>query len=180
MVYVSLLRGINVGGKAKVEMPRLKATFESIGCHNVQTYINSGNVIFSDPRTAKELVPIIEKAIYKEFGLAVRVILRDLPNIQKLCTDIPKNWTNDTAQKTDVLFLWDEIDNPDIMDKIVVNPQIEHARYIDGALVWNIGRENVVRGGAIKLIKTDLYGHMTIRNINTVRKLGALMESVKG
>ncbi len=175
MVYVALLRGINVGGNAKVEMPRLKAVFASLGCENVLTYINSGNVIFSDSRPPKELVPLAEKAILKEFGLPVRVVLRDLPNIEKLCREIPASWTNDTGQKTDVMFLWDEIDNKEILNKVVVNPEIENARYIDGALVWNIGRENVTRGGGIKLIKTDVYPHMTIRNINTVRKLHELM-----
>ena len=50
MVYVALLRGVNVGGKNKMEMARLKATFEAAGMKDVTTYINSGNVIFSDNR----------------------------------------------------------------------------------------------------------------------------------
>lgn len=175
---MALLRGINVGGKSRVEMARLKASFETLGCHDVSTYINSGNVIFRDDRPSSELVPLIEKAIAKEFGLPVRVVLRSLPNIQKLCEKIPSDWANDQEQKTDVLFLWDEIDSEDILDKVRINAEIENARYIGGALVWNIGRENVTRGGAIKLIKTDLYRHMTIRNINTVRKLYELMNKV--
>jgi uncharacterized protein (DUF1697 family) len=178
MVYVALLRGINVGGKAKVEMPKLKLAFESLGCENVSTYINSGNVIFSDKRPAKELVPLTETAIAKDFGLEVRVVLRNLENIQKLCREIPARWTNDSQQKTDVLFLWDEIDSADILDKVVINPEIENARYIAGALVWNIGRENVTKGGGVKLIKTDFYRHMTARNINTVRKLYDLMRMI--
>jgi uncharacterized protein (DUF1697 family) len=178
MVYVALLRGINVGGNAKVEMPRLKALFETLGCENVSTYINSGNVIFKDSRTAKELVPLVEKAILKEFGLPVRVVLRDFENIQKLCEEIPAGWTNDMEQKTDVMFLWGEIDDKNILDKVRVNPNIENVRYVAGALVWNIGRENVTRGGGVKLIKTDFYRHMTIRNINTVRKLETLMGQI--
>lgn len=176
MVYVALLRGINVGGNSKVAMPKLKAAFESAGCENVSTYINSGNVIFSDARPAKELVPLIEKTIAQDFSLPIRVVLRDLKNITKLCETIPAGWTNDTGQKTDVLFLWDEIDSKDILDKIVINPKIENARYIAGALVWNIGRENITKGGGVKLIKTDFYRHMTARNINTVRKLRELMD----
>lgn len=175
MVYVALLRGINVGGKTKVEMPRLKAVFESLGCRNVLTYINSGNVIFSDSRPAKELVPLITRAITKEFGIEIRVLLRDSDNISTLCGKIPQNWTNDKEQKTDVLFLWDEIDTKDILSKLKINPDIETARYIAGALAWNVGRENITRGGAIKIIGTDLYKHMTVRNINTVRKLHELM-----
>lgn len=176
MVYVALLRGINVGGNARVEMPRLKKVFESLGLSSVLTYINSGNVIFSDMRTKETLVPLIEKAIHDEFRLGIRIVLRDLPGIQKLCDEIPTSWANDTEQKTDVLFLWDEIDDRKIVTKVVHNPAFEHVIYIAGALVWNIGRENVTRGNGVKLIKTDLYKYMTIRNINTVRKLKALME----
>jgi uncharacterized protein (DUF1697 family) len=179
MVYVALLRGINVGAKTRVEMLKLKAVFESLGCEHVSTYINSGNVIFSDSRAAKKLAPLIEKAIEKKFRLPVRIVLRDLKNIQKLCKEIPASWSNDQEQKTDVLFLWDEIDSPNILDKVVVKPEIENARYIAGALVWNIGRQNVTRGGGVKLIKTDFYRHMTARNINTVRKLYELMRQIE-
>lgn len=176
MVYAALLRGINVGGKTKVEMSRLKTLFESLGCRNVSTYINSGNILFNDERPAGELVPLIETAIVQEFGFAVRVVLRDFASISRICREVPRSWANDKEQKTDVMFLWPEIDNPDILDKVVINPQIENVRYVAGALVWNIGRENVTRGGGIKLIKTDLYHHMTVRNINTVRKLYQLMQ----
>jgi uncharacterized protein (DUF1697 family) len=43
MKYIALLRGINVGGNNRVEMNELKALFESFGCTDVSTYINSGN-----------------------------------------------------------------------------------------------------------------------------------------
>ncbi|HYH36258.1 MAG TPA: DUF1697 domain-containing protein [Candidatus Saccharimonadales bacterium] len=177
MVYVALLRGINVGGKSRVEMARLKIVFENLGCGNISTYINSGNVIFTDDRPIKKLTPLIEQAVAEEFKLAVPVVLRDRPDIEKLCQKIPADWTNDLAQRTDVLFLWDEIDSEDVMQKIRLNPDIETARYLPGALVWNIGRENVTRGGMARLIGTDVYKLMTIRNINTVRKLNELMAS---
>ncbi|MFT3751872.1 MAG: DUF1697 domain-containing protein [Paludibacter sp.] len=68
MIYVALLRGINVGGNNKVEMKKLKSTFELLGFTNVVTYINSGNIVFED--ISKEQVVIvneIEKAIKKDF-----------------------------------------------------------------------------------------------------------------
>lgn len=175
MVYVTLLRGINVGGNTRIEMPKLKELFESSGCKNVSTYINSGNVIFEDSRPREELEEIIETGIEKNFGLKVPVVIRSADNIKKLCTEIPADWTNDKEQKTDVLFLWGEIDDEDILSKVKINPDIENVLYIDGALVWNIGRENVTRGGGIMLIKSEYYKHMTARNINTVRKLNSLI-----
>lgn len=173
--YVALLRGINVGGNNKVEMAKLKTTFEALGCQKVSTYINSGNVIFQDSRTAKALMPLIEKAIKKDFKLAVRVVVRDFESIEKLAKAIPAKWTNDSKLRTDVMFLWPEIDNKDILKKVVFRPELEKMRYMEGALVWHIGRENVTRGAAVKLVKSDTYKHMTIRNINTVRKLDQLM-----
>src|SRR5512133_3792079 len=105
MIYVALLRGINVGGNAKVEMPRLKKTFEVLDCQNVSTYINSGNVIFADDRSPEVLKRKIEEAIEREFGLKISVVLRDSENIAMLCQEIPENWTNDNKLKTDVMFL---------------------------------------------------------------------------
>lgn len=178
MIYVALLRGINVGGKSKVEMPRLKKCFEDLGFDNVETYINSGNVIFNCPKSASEIVSEIEQAINNEFGLAVSIVLRDQDNIALLCKKIPKDWTNDKIQRTDVMFLWPEIDNADILRTFNYKPDIENVLYVDGAVVWNIGRENVTKGSGVKLIKTDIYKQMTIRNINTVLKLNELMKNI--
>lgn len=175
MKYVALLRGINVGAKTRVEMPRLKKVFEALGCQDVATYINSGNVIFSDARGDKELSKLIEEAIAEEFDLNVPLILRNQANIKMLVEKIPPVWANDKQQKTDVLFLWEEIDKKDILEKVNINPKIENVLYLPGALVWNIGRDNVARGGGIKLIKSDIYSYMTVRNVNTVRKLAQLL-----
>ncbi len=176
MKYVALLRGINVGGKSRVEMSRLKKVFEVVGCEHVTTYINSGNVLFSDIRNTQVLCKLIEQAIEKEFGFFVPVVLRSATDIVNLCASIPVTWTNDTVQRTDVMFLWDEVDSPDILSKIAHKPDIENVLYLPGALVWNICRENVTRGSGIKLINSDVYKYMTVRNINTVRKLQILIE----
>ena len=173
--HVALLRGINVGGNNKVEMPRLKKVFENLGCSEVVTYINSGNVVFTDGRSTHELAQLVTKAIKQEFGLDVPAVVRDQQSIADLCKKIPLKWTNDGQLRTDVMFLWEEIDNKEILKKVKINPEIERLLYCEGALVWNIGRQNVSRGAAIKLINTDVYEHMTIRNINTVRKLNDLM-----
>lgn len=173
--YVALLRGINVGGKTRVEMPRLKMTFEGLGCKDVSTYINSGNVIFSDERLADDLASLLEAAITQDFGLNVPVVVRSASNIAMLAQKIPLNWTNDAQQKTDVMFLWNDVDNKQVLDKIAINPAIENALYLPGAVVWNISRLDVTRGSGVRIMKTDLYKRMTVRNINTVRKLAQLM-----
>ncbi|WP_123040883.1 DUF1697 domain-containing protein [Cohnella candidum] len=77
-VYAALLRGINVGGNKKVSMPLLKRMFEEMGFGRVQTYINSGNVIFEAESAEGEaaLAERIEREIERAFGFPVAVMLR--------------------------------------------------------------------------------------------------------
>lgn len=178
MIYVALLRGINVGGKQKIAMVELKVMFEQLGYTNVRTYINSGNVVFAtDASPEVQLAKKVERGILKHFSLTVPVVVRNISHIQSLVEKIPDDWANDSLQRTDVMFLWEDIDSPDVLEHIATKPDIETVLYLPGALVWNIGRQNVARGGGIKLIGTDIYKFMTARNINTVRKLLDLMHA---
>ncbi len=175
--YVALLRGINVGGNNKVEMKQLRAIFEALGFSDVATYINSGNVIFSSPRKdAERFVSEIEGAIQNSFGFAVRIIVRNEKNIRAIEKAVPKNWSNDTKQRTEVMFLWDEYAKKSTLKLIPTNPDIDTLLYAGGAVIWHIAnREQYTKSGLRKFIGTDVYKHMTARNINTVRKLIALI-----
>ena len=178
MTYVALLRGINVGGKASIQMARLKLTFENLGFDNVKTFINSGNVIFtSDKKDSAQLVTLIEKAVKTDFGLAVPVTLRNINQMDVLMKELPEDWLNDNQTKCDVLFLWDEIDSPDALQFVQIKPEIEDLLYVPGALLWRIGREHINRGSMLKLVGTEPYKKMTIRNPNSVRKIYALMQA---
>ena len=178
MTYVALLRGINVGGKSMIEMAKLKLTFERLGFEQVKTFINSGNVVFvADTADYEALPQQIEVAISKDFNLDVKVVLRDLPSIEKLLRAIPDAWVNDQTTKCDVLFLWEGVDRPDILKQFSINSKIEDVRYFPGAVVWRIDRKNQGKSRMTKIVGTDLYKQITIRNPNTVRKLYALMQA---
>ena len=97
-VYVALLRGVNVGGRGKVDMRELKLQVEALGCTDVSTYINSGNVIFRDGRTAATLTRVLEEELGR------RVAVRSLAQLRALCRRIPGEWGNDKEQKTDIGF----------------------------------------------------------------------------
>jgi uncharacterized protein (DUF1697 family) len=176
MVYVALLRGINVGGKNTVGMAQLKQTFRNFGFEDVKTYINSGNIIFSSSR--KPSAEHIEAAIQKDFGFHVPVVLRSFQEIALLVSGIPPQWVNDSAMRCDVLFLWPAVDNPDITQRIPHKPEIEDVLYLPGSVIWRIDRDNVRRGAVPNIIGSDTYRQMTIRNITTVRKLYELMKAI--
>lgn len=90
MIYVALLRGINVGGKNKIVMNTLKHTFETSGMNDVMTYINTGNIIFSYKDTSiTELSNILETAIYNDFGLQIKVVVLNFDDFDRITKSIP-------------------------------------------------------------------------------------------
>lgn len=168
-----------MGGKARVEMARLKQVFEALGFEPVKTYINSGNVVFREAqREHAHLADIIEAAIEKEFGFKVIVVVRSLDNIQEVTAAIPPDWTNDQTMKCDVMFLWEDVDAPTVLDDLLIKPEMEDVKYVPGAVIWRVDRPNVTKSGMLKLIGTPLYKQMTIRNCNTVRKLATMMQEI--
>ena len=58
MKYIALLRGVNISGKNKIVMSKLKEVLEENNYQNVITYLNSGNVIFESSVTNKENLEI--------------------------------------------------------------------------------------------------------------------------
>lgn len=176
MKYVALLRGINVGGNNKVDMKKLKLVFEKLGHENVITYINSGNIVFeSTLNNESAIVTEIEKGIEKEFGVSIRVIIRTKSNIDLVVSKIKPTWQNDSEQRTDILFLWDEVDNEEVLQRIIIN-EVDVVQYIDGAVIWHFLRKDYNKSGMSVFAKNSLYKQVTVRNCNTVRKLNELLE----
>lgn len=177
MTYVALLRGINVGGKNKVDMAQLKALFERLGLESVKTYINSGNVVFQDSKyTKSELPGLLEAEIEKEYGFSVKVLIRTAKDIEHIVTTLPDSWVNDATMKCDVMFLWEDVDSPKVLDQLTIKSGIDEVKYVPGTILWCVDKKLVTRSGLMKIVGSELYQHMTIRNCNTVRKLHGLMQ----
>lgn len=81
VVYVALLRGINVGGKTRIGMAALRDTCASVGCEDVVTYIQSGNVVLKSRLSAEKLRAALEAAIAGEFGFNPAVMIRTAKEI---------------------------------------------------------------------------------------------------
>ncbi|WP_092134382.1 DUF1697 domain-containing protein [Bizionia paragorgiae] len=74
--YVALLRGINVGGHKKILMADLRASIENVGFKNVQSYIQSGNIIFESALPSKtHIESVLKQAILKGFGYDVPLVI---------------------------------------------------------------------------------------------------------
>ena len=171
--YIALLRGINVGGKNTVPMPALKALFEKLGFTHVRTYINSGNVVFSGKHKDLEKV---EPAFEKEFGFPIRFLFVEKRKFQHIHDAIPDKWTNDAEHKTDVWFLWEGYAKKSTLKLLAIREAVDEVRYAHGAIIWHVPKKHFGKSGMNKVVGTDLYKHITVRNVNTVRKLFAFLE----
>jgi len=176
--YVVLLRGVNVGGNHPVPKKEFQAVLEGLGFTDVVIYLNSGNAVFScdtQPDAAK-----IQAALEAHFGFAIPTLLLSGERIQAIATAIPADWTNDppkpdkSGQKSDVLYLFDELNTPDILEVIGHRPDVEVMLYVDGAVLANVTRVNQSKYSLLKMMGTPQYKLVTIRNINTARKLAEL------
>lgn len=171
MKFIALLRGINVGKLRRVDMKKLKALFESLGYKQVSTYINSGNIIFNSNKKIIAIRKDIKINLKKEFGFDIPTLIKTEKEIQKIAAAIPKEWRNDSTQRSDVAYLFKEIDSKKTLSIIPIKPEYIDIRYTKGALYWNIDRKNYNRSHLNKLIDHKFYPLMTIRNVNTARHL---------
>lgn len=88
--WVSLIRGVNVGGNNKVPMTALRVVLEADGFTRVRTYIQSGNVLVDATRTTSTKVSErISGLIQTEFGINVPVITLDATSLAAVIRDNP-------------------------------------------------------------------------------------------
>ena len=87
--YAILLRAVNVGGNNLVAMPRLRAALTADGFTNVQTYVQSGNVIVESRANSSKLEHRVAKIIHDEFGIDVAMVVRTAAQLRATVTGNP-------------------------------------------------------------------------------------------
>jgi uncharacterized protein (DUF1697 family) len=114
---VALLRGINVGGRKKVPMARLREVLEAAGFEDVKTYVQSGNVVLSAPRRSPAKIGReIEAAIEGEFGFDVAVVMRTRDELAALVEDDPLGDVATNPTYRVVVFLAEKLDRSRLAD----------------------------------------------------------------
>jgi uncharacterized protein (DUF1697 family) len=173
--YVAFLRGINVGGKNIIKMEALRKEFEKAGFLSVTTYIQSGNVIFqSDMNDKADIEGKIEKALAARFKYEAKVLIRSKKDMENTISHLPLIIEN-PDWKHNVIFLSSAIDSKDIVNQFNIKKDIEQISYYKGVLFWSAKLETITRSTMIKLSARKEYKEMTVRNINTTKKILELM-----
>ena len=169
---VALLRGINVGGNNMVPMADLRAIFESLGCADVVTYIQSGNVVFA--RDTEVVPQEVEDALEERIGVRIVVVLRSAAALQRVVAGVP--FADADVTKLHVGFMAHDPDP----DRVA---NLETERFLPEQFAV-VGRELYlylpVGMGQTKLpayLDRQLKVPITVRNWNTVNKLVELCRS---
>ena len=88
--FIALLRGINVGKAKRVAMADLRTLIEGLGYRDVRTLMNSGNVVFTGPRSAAKVAAAkIENAMTAKLGVSSKITLLDATGLAAIMAENP-------------------------------------------------------------------------------------------
>ena len=171
-----LLRGINVGKGARIAMADLRACTTDVGCAEVATVLATGNIVLTDPRGDRELRAALEAAYSKRFDYTAIVQVVDRHTLECAASEYPFESFDDHH---DYLVFSDD---PDVSSKILTQMQdaiapggTESVAPGRGCVYWRVPRGSTLGSPAGKVLDLREYrGHLTTRNLNTVRRILAV------
>ena len=162
MGFVALLRGINLGKLNKVDMKSLKELFIELGYQDVRTYIQTGNVLFSN----KEYdVQALEEELLKKYGFEIPVVIRTKEELQQIILHPIFE-----KEQTYVMMLKEELNEEQqaLLDKLV---EEEFAVIANKNIVIHYHKSYHQTKFTNNYFEKKLGMSSTARNTNTVRKL---------
>jgi uncharacterized protein (DUF1697 family) len=113
--YIALFRGINVGGSHLLPMRDLTLVLEKNGCVDVQTYIQSGNVIFRSAMSdASRLAQQLAGAVFRSHGFEPRVLVLTRTELEGAVAGNPFREAEETPKSLHLFFLVDRPKRPDL------------------------------------------------------------------
>ena len=169
-IYVALFRGINVGGKHILPMQDLRELLAELGCEDIQTYIQSGNAVFSSAANATELSREIRDAVEAQFGFASQVLLLTVERFAAIASANPYPEVEATPKVLHVWFLTEKAGNPDIDAMNLIKAENERFTLTDDALYLH-APDGIGRSRLAGKVDRHLGVSTTARNWRTVRKL---------
>jgi uncharacterized protein (DUF1697 family) len=100
-----LLRGINLGSRNRVAMPKLRSALEDAGFEDVRTYLQSGNVVLSSKGSVAKVARDCERVIADAFGLEIPVVVRTRNQLAQVVKGNPLKSVAKNPKRYQVSFL---------------------------------------------------------------------------
>lgn len=179
--YVILLRGINVGGKNKVPMAKLKLFLEQQGFSDVSTYIQSGNAILRSNLDAAAVARKIETGLPSAFQLddpLVRVLAVSHKQLQAVIDNRPRGFGDEPGTyHSDALFLMG-LDAAEVMPVFDPREGVDAVWPGDGVIYSQRVSALRTKSRLSKVVASPHYKSMTIRSWSTTTKLLDLLKAL--
>lgn len=171
MQYIILLRGINVGGR-NLKMDELKSCFEKEGYSNVQTILQTGNIILSaNVKTPELLTKKAEALLEKTFHYPAKVITITPKHLKKIMEGNPFRDADPDFHRY-IVFLKNGFEQSIIKDFKPVKEVDEKIRADDGVIYWTVPKGSTLGSPFGKYIaKIAAKEFQTTRNVNTLEKI---------
>ncbi len=178
--YAVLLRGINVGGKNKIPMADLRASLEDAGFQDVETYIQSGNVILRSDLDARALAETIEALLPTRFpadGAPVRALAVGHDAYRAIVAGAPHGFGDDPAtyRYNTVFLLGVGVD--EALAQITTREGVDAVWPGPGVLYFRNSVAQASKSHLSRIAGKPVYASLTIRNWNTTRKLLELLDA---
>jgi uncharacterized protein (DUF1697 family) len=180
MLYLALLRGINVGGGNLIKMSALKACLEAAGFDRVATYIQSGNVLFESPKThSATLARRLEKILSETFKpYSARVVVCAQTDLRKIVGSAPSGFgRKPEAYRYDVIYLMDPLTPAEAIKSVPTRAGVDTAHTGPGVLYFSRLIARASQSRLARIVRLPIYQQMTIRNWKTTTRLLAIMEA---
>jgi len=178
---VAMLRSVNLPNHQKVNMQALKTLCTSLGLRDVQTYIQSGNLVFRDgDEDPDALAQRIEKGMEASFGFRPVVIVRTASELHKVIAKNPFAGRKEVEPSKLLVVFMNSAPTKQARDKLLAIPCEPEELHIHGREVYIYYPDGMARP-KIPLIRMEkaLQCSSTGRNWNTVNKLLAMAEALE-
>jgi len=178
--WIALFRGINVGGNNILPMKELKLELEQLGCTDIATYIQSGNVIFKHARTkAETLSEKIGKAIASSHGFEPAIMVLSIKQLEAAAAGNPYREAEAEPKTLHLSFLAGPASNPDLDTLNRLKSESESFTLRDRVFYLH-APDGIGRSKLAARVEKALGVAATGRNWRTVSKLIELARSCSG
>ena len=179
-VLISMLRGVNVGGNHMIKMDALRSLYASLGFRDVQTYVQSGYVVFvTNERNRKAFARKIEVAIQKNFGFHPEVILRTTSELKDVLARNPFAMRRGIEPGKLLINFMTSPQSSEVCDAILQLKLGSEDVRIDGREIYIYFPDGMGRSKTWPAITKKLKNPGTGRNLNTAVKLLEMAEKLE-
>jgi uncharacterized protein (DUF1697 family) len=177
MTWVALLRGVNVGGRNPMKMPALKACLEDAGFDRVETFIQSGNVVFrTAQKSVSRLTAQLEQAMETTLGVSLRVVVVSRDRLKTVIDEAPAAWRSRSDLRRNIAFLRQPITAATALKEVDVRPGVDAVEAGKSVLYMTTTLRDAAKSRLSKIVTKPVYREMTIRTYGTCQKILALMD----